>query len=220
MYYRQQDNHLFTKPFLLEVVGDGEITIPPNLATINLGVVTEGKELIQAEQENAISITKIINSLLSLGVPKKLIQTFDYRIESEYDFDQGKQLFRGYKVTHLLNVKIEDLNLVGKIVDTSVQQGANYVANVQFTVKNKEAVYQQALSAAIDNALHKAQTIAGSLKVHLFPTPIQVTESVGEGARPLINQSVTYVKGITSTQFEPGELIVKARVIAKFHYNP
>ena len=204
----------------MEVTGEGEIAIPPNIATVNLGVMSEGKELIKAQQQNSITMTNIINSLLSQGIPKNLIQTFDYRIESEYDFDQGKQIFRGYKVTHLLKVKIEDLSSVGKIVDTAVQQGANYVANVQFTVKNKEAVYQQALSAAINNAIQKAQTIAGTLKVHLFPTPIQVTESNVKGARPFINQPITYVKGITSTEFEPGELTVNASVTAKFHYNP
>ncbi|MDP4085606.1 MAG: SIMPL domain-containing protein [Bacillota bacterium] len=218
MYYRQPNlngNH----SYLIEVNGEGEITIPPNMATVHLGVMTEGKNLLEAQQLNSSETTNIINSLLSLGIAKDKIKTFDYRIESEYDYDQGKQIFRGYKVTHLLQVKIEDLTMVGKIVDTAVQQGANYVANVQFSAKNKEDSYQQALVAAIENAIQKAQTIADTLKVHLFPTPILIHERT-EMAKPFINEPIAYVKGVTSTQFEPGELSVKANVTAKFYYYP
>lgn len=218
VYYRQPDmkaNH----SNLIEVNGEGEIAIPPNMATVNLGVMSEGKELIETQQLNSKVITNIINSLLALGISKDHLKTFDYRIESEYDYNQGKQIFRGYKVSHLLQVKIEDLSMVGKIVGTAVQQGANYVANVQFTVKNKKEAYQHALTNAIHDAIQKAQTIAETIKVHLFPTPILVTERT-ESFRPFINESVSYVKGVTSTQFEPGELIVKASILAKFHYQP
>lgn len=207
------------QPFL-EVTGEGEMIIPPNLAKVNLGVMTEGKDVIQTQQQNAVEINQVLSSLLSMGITKNDLKTFDYRIDSEYDFDQGKQIFRGYKVTHLLQVKIEDLALVGKIVDTAVKNGANYVANVQYTLKNKEAIYQQALSSAIINAIQKAQTIAGTLKVRLNPTPIHVKEGT-EGPKPFGNQPISYVKGIstTSTQFEPGELVIMASITAKFIYD-
>jgi uncharacterized protein len=221
MYYRQPTGPSNThhQPFI-EVSGEGEITIPPNFAKVNLGVMTEGKDVIQTQQQNANEINQVLNSLLSLGISKNQLQTFDYRIDSEYDFEHGKQIFRGYKVTHLLQVKIEDLGLVGKIVDTAVKNGANYVANVQYTLENKEAVYQEALSSSIINARQKAQTIAGTLKVHLNSTPIHVKEGT-EGPRPLFNQPVSYVKGIstTTTQFEPGELVIKANITAKFLFD-
>jgi uncharacterized protein YggE len=221
MYHRQPTVPANThhQPFL-EVSGEGEMILPPNLAKVNLGVMTEGKDVIRTQQQNANEINKVIGSLLSMGISKNQLQTFDYRIDSEYDFDQGKQIFRGYKVTHLLQVKIEELAMVGKIIDTAVKNGANYVANVQYTVKNRESVYLQALSAAIINASQKAQTIAGTLEVHLNPMPISVKEVSGEGPRPLVNQ-VSYVKGFssTSTQFEPGEITIKATITAKFLYN-
>jgi uncharacterized protein len=220
MYYQQPTGPSNTnqRPVILEVSGEGEMVVSPNLATINLGVMTEGKEVIPTQQQNTAEINQVINSLISLGIPRNHIRTFDYRIDSEYDFDQGKQIFRGYKVTHLLEVKIEDLGKIGKVIDTAVNQGANYVANVQFTTKNKDAVYQQALSAAILNAGQKAQTAASTLKVQLNPIPFHIIEKTA-GFRPLENQAVTYVKGITSTQLEPGELTIKATVTAKFGYN-
>ncbi|MFL6563191.1 MAG: SIMPL domain-containing protein, partial [Bacillus sp. (in: firmicutes)] len=164
-------------------------------------------------------VTKVIESLISMGITKNHIQTFDYRIESDYDYEQGKQIFRGYKITHILQVKIEDLSIIGKVVDTAVLNGVNNVSNVQFTASNKESFYQQALILAVKNATQKAKTIAGTLQVTLIPTPIAVVEG-GNTAQPVFNQPGTFVKGMTTTPLEPGQIIVKAEVIAEFQFRP
>jgi uncharacterized protein YggE len=218
MYDQQPINQTYHFPlYLLEVSGNGEMAVPPNLGTINLGVMTENKELLQAQQQNSLTINNVIHSLVSNGIPKQQIQTFDYRIDSEYDFEQGKQFFRGYKVTHLLQVKIEDLALIGKLVDAAVQHGANYVANVHFSVKNKESQYQKALSAAITDAQRKANKIANTLQVNLQPTPVLVIEEPRTG-HPFISETGTYVKGLSTTTFEPGQLLIKAKITAHFRY--
>lgn len=205
------------KGHLIKVTGEGELAVQPDTAQVNLGVITESKELIAAQQQNSLEGSKVINSLLSLGIPENQIQSFDYRIESDYDFEQGKQIFRGYKITHILQVKVEDLALIGTVVDTAVKNGVNYVSNVQFTVKNKDSFYQQALSFALNNAIGKAKAIANTLKVTLIPTPVLVIEG-GNVVQPLYNQPGTFVKGISSTQFEPGQLQVKASLTAEFNY--
>lgn len=204
---------------IIKVKGEGEISIQPDTASVNLGVVTESKELIDAQQENSIVANKVIDSLIALGIDRNQIQTFDYRIESDYDYDQGKQTFRGYKITHVLQVKIDDLSNIGKVVDTAVQNGANYVANVQFTTRYKDAYYQQALAIALTNATNKAKTIANTLRVTLNPTPILVIEG-GDMIQPFENQQVAFVKVASSTPIQPGQLIIKAIVAADYKYLP
>lgn len=210
---------LAPKDHLIKVSGEGELAIPPDSASVNIGVITDGKQLIAAQQQNSLEVTKVIDALTALGISKNNIQTFDYRIESVYDYDQGKQIFRGYKITHILQIKLEDLSLVGKIVDTAVQNGVNFVSNVQFTVKNKDAFYKQALVLAVNNATDKAKTIARSLNVELIPIPSVIVEG-GSTVQPIFNQLGTFVKASTSTQLEPGQIIIKAEVIAEFHFKP
>ncbi len=106
--YRNGQHH---KGHIMKVSGEGEIAVQPDTASINLGVMTENKKLIAAQQQNSQDMTKVIQELLSIGITKNNLQTFDYRIESDYDFDQGKQIFRGYKITNLLQVKIDDLSI-------------------------------------------------------------------------------------------------------------
>jgi uncharacterized protein YggE len=219
MYYQQQPTNQpnYLQPYLIEVSGNGEIAVSPDMGTINLGVMMENRELLQAQQENSLTVNNVIQSLLSNGIPNQQIKTFDYRIDSEYDFAQGKQIFRGYKVTHLLQVNMDDLAKIGKIVDEAVHHGANYVANVQFTLKNKESQYQKALSMAIKDAVNKANEIAKNLKVHLQPTPVLVIEDT-KTDQPIPSLGGTYVKGLQSTTFEPGQLQIKAKIIAHFRY--
>ncbi len=200
---------------LIKVTGEGELAVQPDSASVNLGVITEKKELLPAQQQNSLESAKVINSLISLGIPKNLIQTFDYRIESDYDYEQGKQIFRGYKITHILQAQIEDLAIVGKVVDTAVQNGVNYVSNVQFKAKNKDAVYQMALTLALNQAIEKAKTIAASLNVTLNPIPVLVVEG-GQEAIPFHHHNETFVKGVSSTQIEPGQILVKAIITAEF----
>ena len=211
-------NTLSQRNNIIKVKGEGEIAVQPDTASVNLGVVTESKELISAQQQNSIVGNKVIDSLIALGIDRNQIQTFDYRIEPNYDYDQGKQIFRGYKVTHILEVKIDDLSIIGKVVDTAVQNGANYVANVQFTTRYKDSYYQQALVMAINNASSKAKTIANTLRVTLNPTPILVTEGT-DVIQPFESQQVAFAKGVSSTQILPGQLLIKASVSADYKYH-
>lgn len=212
-------NTLSQRNNIIKVKGEGEIAVQPDTASVNLGVVTESKELIGAQQQNSIVGNKVIDSLIALGIDRNQIQTFDYRIEPDYDYDQGKQIFRGYKVTHILEVKIDDLSIIGNVVDTAVQNGANYVANVQFTTRYKDSYYQQALVMALNNASSKAKTIANTLRVTLNPTPILVTEGT-DVIQPFESQQVAFAKGVSSTQILPGQLLIKASVSADFKYHP
>jgi uncharacterized protein len=212
-------NTLSLRNNIIKVKGEGEIAAQPDTASVQLGVITESKELISAQQQNSIIGNKVINSLISLGIDRNQIQTFDYRIEPNYDYDQGKQIFRGYKVTHILEVKIDDLSIIGKVVDTAVQNGANYVANVQFTTRYKDSYYQQALVMALNNASSKAKTIANTLRVTLNPTPILVTEGT-DVIQPFESQQVAFAKGVSSTQILPGQLLIKASVSADYKYHP
>lgn len=220
MYHYHQENRSKAqhKGHLIKVNGEGELAVQPDLASINLGIISEGKELLPTQQQNAIQSTEVIQSLVKLGIPQTQIQTFDYRMEPEYDYEQGKQLFRGYKVTHILQVKIEDLTMIGKVVDTAVQNGGNYVSNIQFTVKNKEPYYQRALVIAVNNAISKAKTIADSINVNLIPTPSLLIEDSSSSNQPFSYQPEAMIKAMTTTQLEPGQIKIKANISAEFQY--
>ncbi|TBL79120.1 SIMPL domain-containing protein [Paenibacillus thalictri] len=200
----------------IEVTGEGVVPVAPQKAIITLGVVTENISLTAAQKENAGTVTNIIEALLSLSVPKEHIQTTQYSIDIQYNYEDGKQTFRDYKVTHLLQLTIDKIELTGFIVDTAVKNGANTVSNIQFTLDHPETAYNNALSLAIKNSQEKAATIANTLGVKIHPLPCLVQEL--SRANEQLPSPVSFaMKAVTPIQ--PGELRISAAIKANFTYS-
>jgi uncharacterized protein YggE len=134
----------------------------------------------------------------------------------EYDYTDGKQTLRGYRVTHLLQITTHQVNQTGLIIDTAVRHGANSVSNVQFMVARPEAYYNQALSLALKNGELKALTIAKTIGVTLHPYPVQVQE-VPRTMELSPYQTKLYAQS-AATPIQPGELKISAAVRAEYVY--
>lgn len=194
----------------IEVLGEGTVAAAPDRALVVLGAVTEGTVLQTVQSENAETVTNIINALLQINIPREHIQTTDYRIEIQYDYIDGKQIFKGYQVTHLLQITVDRVGQTGIVVDTAVSHGANTVSSIQFSIHQREKYENQALSLAIRNAQQKAVTIANTLGVSVFAVPSKVQEQArSTGPIPF---KASYLADSAVTPIEPGELTVYAAV--------
>jgi len=203
----------------LTVYGNSTLSIEPNICKITLGINTESKNVTTAQQENASTHQQVVTSILGLGVPSANIQTIDYTIFPQYDYVENKQVFKSYKVTHLLSILVETIQLAGTVIDTAVQNGANQVTSIHFDVSNRSDHYEQALQKAIKDSLSKAKAIAETLLITIDPIPVKVLE-IPSGSNvpiPLAKVSFAEVGGV-STNLEPGQLMIEAKVEAKFSY--
>ncbi|WP_424767567.1 SIMPL domain-containing protein [Paenibacillus sp. sgz302251] len=197
-------------PFTIEVLGEGTVAAVPDRAVVVLGAATEGAVLQTVQSDNAQIVTSLIESLMELGIPKEKIQTYDFRIEAQYDYIEGQQVFRGYKATHLLQMTIDNIEDTGLVIDTAVSNGANSVTSIQFTVAQPAIYENEALSLAIHNARQKAETIAAALSVKLAAIPCQVQE-LSRTAEPQPFSASLHMQS-AATPIEPGELSLSAFV--------
>jgi len=216
MYYSSA--HLLTCPPLrvITVTGNGKVAAQPNYVQIRLEVTTVGKDLSEAQQENATIMNRVIQSILALNIPREDIQTAAYNIIPTYDYIEGKQVFRGYEVTNAITVKVRDVSQVGTVIDTAVKNGANHVSGIQFRVEDADAYYQQALRLALQNAQMKAKTIAETMKLSLHPQPIEIVEEFNEP--PVLYKSVAMADQSLATPIEQGQITISADVRVKFQY--
>lgn len=201
---------------IIKVNGEGMVTAVPNQVTATIGVITEGKDLTVAQKENTETISRIISVLSTFNIPQKNVQTFDYQVNTEYDYVEGKQIFRGYRVSNLLKVTLDEVNQLGAIINRVIEAGANYVSNVQFSVSDSTAYYLQALQNALRNAHEKAEVIVKELKVKWNTTPVRVEEL--RKLKGPIEPQMMMVKGDSTEQFQPGILQFYTEVMVKYHY--
>ncbi len=211
-YFNMEQN---IRKGIMKINGVGIVKTEPDIAIVNLGVMTQNKNLEVSQKENAEKTTAVINDLLHMNISKKDISTSNYTIEPEYDFVEGKQLFRGYRVTNILNINIRELNNVGEIIDSAVSSGANIVNSIRFTVENPSLYYNKALRLAVKDAILKAKEIGNTLGVSIDETPCKVVEesttNVFEGTSTLKTFSAV-------TPIISGELKITAKINAVFNY--
>lgn len=201
----------------LTVTGNGKVMAPANAVQLQIAVITKGNDVTDAQKENAVIMNRVIQSLLNLGIPRENIQTAVYTVSPTYDYIEGKQVFSGFEITNAITVKISEINQVGAVIDTAVQNGANRLSSLQFTVENSDYYYQQALSLALQNAQLKARTIADTMQLSLHPHPIEILEE-GTSIPPVLYKSVVMAEQFVSTPIEQGQMTISATVRVTFRY--
>ncbi|MGG0250451.1 SIMPL domain-containing protein [Peribacillus frigoritolerans] len=209
-------DHYRTDEHILKVSGSETLSAAPDQATITLGVITEDEDPQKAQQANSQAIANVIASLKSAGIPEEQLKTSDYRIDPQYDYIDGKELFKNYKVQHIIQAQTTDIEKIGSIIDTAVRSGANSITSIRFSLSNPDAYYNQALSLALKNAYEKALSMARTLGISLNPVPNRV-EELSETATPMLFQTGTLSK-MATTPIQPGELNITASVRVEYSY--
>lgn len=163
---------------------------------------------------------RVKSRLMAAGVEEENIQTSDYSVYPQYDYVDGKQEFRGYQVSHMLTVTVEDIEQTGAVIDAAVQSGANRVTNIEFTVSQSYYYYQKALQIALGQALATAQTIANTMNVKLDRKPFRIVEEKGPDVPPVQPYAKTQALSESAVPIEPGLMEIEARVDVWFPFYP
>lgn len=145
----------------ITVSGQGKIYAKPDIASINLGVTTDGKTVSEVTNKNTEIMNQIIKDLKGLDILEKDIQTTNYSLSPVYDYtkEQGR-FFEGYNLLQSVEVTIRDLTKIGDVMSISTKDGANSVGSPQFTIDNPEQLREQARAKAIAQAKANAQNLA------------------------------------------------------------
>ncbi len=205
---RQYNDKIHNKTMTL--TGQGQVTTVPDTAIIHLGVQTTGENLSSIQADNARATQSIILALQRMGVNN--IKTFQYSIDKLYDYENGRQIDRGFSVRNILEIKTNNLEMVGNIIDTAINSGANVVELISFDVSNREYYYQQALNLAVMNAIQKSKSIAMNLNIAADPIPVNIVENSAMPIQPFRRELAV------TTPIMPGNIIIEASVTVDFEY--
>lgn len=149
---------------------ESKVVAVPDVAELNLGVLTEGgKNLAMLQKGNSEKVNRISLFLKDQGVAEKDIKTQFYNIAPRYQYFActparvGSEAvscpppeITGYSITQNISVKIRDLNKAGDILAGVVGQGANTVSGLRFAVDDPGKFENQAREEAIIKAREKA----------------------------------------------------------------
>ena len=152
----------------ISVKGEGKIYTKPDIAIVNLSVVTEGRNIKEVQEENSEKMNDVIEFLKGFNVEEKDIKTINYRLYPRYNYENRKvpQII-GYEITQTLEVKIKNMEKIGEILERSVSAGVNQVSSLKFGIDKDQELKEQARDIAIKDAKQKAKKLASQLGVKL-----------------------------------------------------
>lgn len=201
----------------INVNGKGSVKAVPDIAVVIMGVTSEGKDLNAVQKENAELTERVIFTLSKLGIDDRDIETEAYTVEPVYDFVEGKQVFRGYRVRNILRVTIREIGKTGRIIDAAVKSGANTVSSINFDISEEWGYYYQALKLAVEDAVRKAEVVSKTMGVNVDRIPVSVTEE-SYGPIPMVLGAFTESR-IAATPIRPKGIEITATVKAVFKYD-
>ena len=201
----------------LSVDGQGTGTAAPDMATVTIGVTTQGKDAAKAQNDNAWVSNQIQAAVRGLGIEEKDIQTRNYSFYPNYSTDKDhRNEVTGYTVNNSVIVVVRDIKLTGKVIDAALSNGANEINSLDFSASDTKAVRKVALLNAIQDARNKADIIAKGLGKRIVGIQ-NVSESTGyfETRRFGGNMLMAVAKD-AATPITPGSLSLTANVHIDF----
>ena len=199
----------------LSVTANGTVKVAPDVAYTTIGVVTQKKKMQDAQSGNKEMMNAVIAALKSSGLTDEDIRTINYSVYPVYDYSDGVSKIKIFEVTNTVELTMRDIDKVGEYLDVAAGAGANTSYSVRFDILDREPFYNQALTAAMESARAKADTMAAAGGC-VIVKPVEVTEGYTyntvyreyEMAAAEMDDSVTYVSA--------GELDITASVSVVF----
>lgn len=156
----------------VSVGASGAAETAPDQAVLHVAVVKRADSASQVRQQLADNVSKMREALRQEGVADEQVQTVRYDIRRNHrprPAEGGEAEEPQYRGSHEFEITLTDLDEVGTVIDTAVENGATEVDNVRFTLSSEKEreLRNQALEDAMSNARSQAETLAaaGDLEV-------------------------------------------------------
>ena len=170
----------------LVVTGSGKVAVKADTALVSLGAEATRPTFAETTGEVMWRMSGALAALKALGIADGDIMTVTYAIDSRTE--AGRVV--GYRVTHLVRVKVRKLDRVATVVEAAVAAGANTVREVSYDVDDPSAPIARARTLAVRDAAAKAWQLASAAGAWLDGVltitegPVRIGHDGGARAEP------------------------------------
>ena len=146
---------------MVTVEGEAEAFVPPDRASVELGVETEGRDADDVKSDNDKVMRKLIAELKKIGIDPLDMQTSMVALQPIYNWKpDGVREFVKFQMRNTLYVTVKDLVKLDKVMAVSIDVGGNVMQNINFTLSNAKAVRDDLRVQAARDAKRKAEALA------------------------------------------------------------
>jgi len=195
---------------VVNVAGEGEASVAPDMAILTLAVVRNGKTAADALSANSAAMNEVLSALKSGGIAERDIQTSNFSIYPQYRHNEPKNgvmdppQIVGYEVSNTLTLRVRDLKKLGGIIDQSVKLGVNQGGQIVFTNDDPNKTMAEARKAAVADALARAKTLTEAAGVKLGRI-LEISENAMRPMPPQPMMRMSMAKDMEAAPVASGE---------------
>ena len=178
--------------------GAASITVDPDLALVTIQYSAAGRTPAQAGRAAARRANAIRAAIIALGIPADSLPTtgsnnwwwgnWGNRSSIQIRNDMKDT---SYVTNDAFLVRVHDLRLVGRVIDTALTEGAQTISNVEFQATNTRDARLEAIKQATTEARTQAEAVAEAsgltlgrvlnISVTAPPMVLSMAKSMNEG---------------------------------------
>jgi uncharacterized protein YggE len=201
----------------LNLSAEGEVKMPPDMATLTLGVQNTAPTAAAALVANAGEMTRVMDALKAAGLSGPDVQTSQISLSPQYVYEQNKPpQLTGYQASNQVAVTEHDLSKLGRLVDAVTNAGATNVGDIAFGLANPVSAQNEARVRAVKALDDKARLYADAAGYHVGRL-VSLTE--GDGYQPSPPRPMMAMAARVATPETPvaiGDLDIKIEVSGTF----
>jgi len=151
----------------IEVTETGTVVVEPDMATVVLEISNQHKKAKKASQETDLAVRSLLDALKKMDIPTSDIKTTYINLHQLMDHNALGAKVVGFVSEHHLTVTTRDLDMLGDLIETALESGANEIHGITFDVQNRASFEAEAKVLAVQNAKSEARLLAEAAGVKL-----------------------------------------------------
>ena len=181
---------------IISMVGHGTVKSAPDMAVVTLGVVREAKTARAALSANNAAMREVIDTLKAAGLEEKHIQTSGFSVRPKYTRHKQSSSSEpkppqsvGYSVSKTVTAAVQDLDILGPVLDGVVSAGSNQIHGISFSIAEPKPLQNEARRLATADAIAKAKLYAEAAGIKLGDIQSISEQGSVRPPRPAVRQA-------------------------------
>ena len=198
------------------VVASGVATVKraPDQAFVTFITESRAARPAEAQKLNAQAMAQVQEAVKRAGIPADAVRTLSFNLREDVDWVNGKRTSRGYVVSNAIEVRVDKLDDVGRLLDAAVTAGATNVSNIRFELKDRSGAEREAVRLAVADARARADAAAEGAGTKVVNV-VRIEETSDRNMpppMPMMRMAEARVAAAPETPVVAGEIEIRATV--------
>lgn len=200
-------------PNVIVTSGMAVVKAVPDRAFISLATTGKANQPAVAQRQASDAMNAVQQKLRESGLPSDAVRTTRLDLQAQYDYQNGKRVPRGYEATNAVEIRVDQLDRLGQMLDAVVASGVTSIDGIRFDLKDRESLEREALKRAVADARARAEAAASGAGLTI-DSVIRIEDLGGlrEPPTPRPMMRAEMAAAPPDTPVAPGEIEVQARV--------